>query len=235
MNSNTSNTNINSNNTSNSKVSNKWIDLMGKDIQIQYIKECDDTSTNPRAQMHSTVNCNIKTYIFNRILPELSIDIDITDNDIHNTILIENIKNEKYIIGESDCIPGIELPLRHSRNGEHFYVFTHHKFGYGPKGRCTFKNKNYISNSASNNNSNTNKTDTSTLEVEPESEMIPEIPSNSHLLIEISINSHYTEQQIVEIEHQIWKNEIKTEFNQSINTTSILNKLNTRKNIGNKW
>lgn len=47
----------------------------------------------------------------------------------------ERLVNQRARIGDTDLIPGLELPLRHSRVGDIFLVRCASKFAYGPVGR----------------------------------------------------------------------------------------------------
>ncbi len=104
-----------------------WVELMGKDIRILRLRE----PNNPNgiiADVGTIVQCNIRGYYYS-VLKDQRL----------NSEPFETLQNQFYQIGEGDCIPGLELPLRHSRVGEVFRCCVSSRFAYGSYGRCVSK------------------------------------------------------------------------------------------------
>lgn len=104
-----------------------WDEMMGKDICVKKLVEGEGQS----ADMKSTVYCSLRMSI---LTPD-------SNNGTMKLEEVETLNNERYMVGESDCIPGLELPLRHSKAGDRFLVRCHSKFAYGPNGRPELKTK----------------------------------------------------------------------------------------------
>jgi hypothetical protein len=103
----------------------EWTELMGKDIRFQRCRESPDPDA-VMAEVGTIVKCNLVGYFY-------SIELE--------KRLIEEpfeVLNDVYIqIGEGDVIPGLELPLRHSKVGERLRCIVSSKFAFGTTGRCT--------------------------------------------------------------------------------------------------
>lgn len=138
--------------------SEEWDELMGNDIRVKRVQQGDGDS----ADMKSTVFCSLRVSLLHMEGEDVVLEP------------IETLYNERYIIGESDCVPGLELPLRHSRPGDHLLVRCHSKFGYGPGGRPVLK----IKPSAGTYDAPT---------------IIKAIPPNSNLHFEVFVKDHFDE------------------------------------------
>ena len=131
----------------------EWEELMGADIKIIYIWK---NLANDIASYGTIVTCNYKCFVANSKVP------------------IEYLENQRFKIGDGDAIPGLELPLRHTRVGDHFLISCSSKFAYGPSGRPVVK---------------PSKGSTSSV--------IPAILPDSDLEFEVTILAHNTEDEFV--------------------------------------
>lgn len=95
-----------------------WEELMGTDIRVKYIQK---NMANDIASFGTIVTCNFKTFVANSTVP------------------LEELENQRFKIGDGDAVPGLELPLRHSRVGDHFLISCSSKFAFGPSGRPEVK------------------------------------------------------------------------------------------------
>jgi hypothetical protein len=93
-----------------------WQELMGKDIQLKKIVP----GIGEPASMGTIVDCTLTGYL--------------RENDNVNDKSFESIRM-KIQVGEGDVVPGLELPLRHSKSGDTLRVRCTSKFAYGMVGR----------------------------------------------------------------------------------------------------
>lgn len=96
----------------------EWVEILGKDVQILTVIPGD----GPIAEMGSVVKCSYTCYTM------------ITET-YERITSVESIDGILFKIGEGDCVPGLELALRHSRNGCHMRVRCSSKYCYGYIGR----------------------------------------------------------------------------------------------------
>mmetsp|Transcript_20366 Transcript_20366/g.20492 ORF Transcript_20366/g.20492 Transcript_20366/m.20492 type:complete len:392 (+) Transcript_20366:315-1490(+) len=85
-----------------------WTDMMGKDLRTKVIKEGD----GPYIDVDMYVRCSYRMF---------------TEP---NGELIESLVDEKFMIGEGDTIPGLELCIRHSRVGSVIQILCASKFAF---------------------------------------------------------------------------------------------------------
>jgi len=94
-----------------------WEEIMGKDLAIKRLK----TGTSELAEMGTVVTCNMLGFF--------------VEDEEPAALPFEGWKNQKFKIGESDAVPGVEMALRFSRVGDVIRVRCKSRFGYGPTGR----------------------------------------------------------------------------------------------------
>jgi tetratricopeptide (TPR) repeat protein len=104
-----------------------WSDLMGGAIKTCYLSQSDSAI----AEVGTIVVFNFTGYTIDNeggisASPELVKRSDIP---------FESCENQRVQIGESDVIPGLELPLRQSRVNDHFLVRCNSRFAYASRGR----------------------------------------------------------------------------------------------------
>lgn len=90
---------------------------MGKDLKMRRLVN----GSGDIAEMGTTITCNMKGYL-------------VFDEKVQQHHF-EEWKNQKFKIGESDAIPGVEMALRFSRVGDLIRVRCQSRFCYGPAGR----------------------------------------------------------------------------------------------------
>jgi hypothetical protein len=97
----------------------EWSEVMGDDIKTKTLAE----GTGPTAPMGTIVKCNLRGYLLDE------------GGDRVGDEPFETLAHQRFKIGETDCIPALELTLRHARLGSTYIVKTSSKFAYGPTGR----------------------------------------------------------------------------------------------------
>ena len=107
-----------------------WNNLMDG-IRMKFIKEVDGRM----ASMKTVVTCDYLLYL-----------VDNNKNLLSDTA-IEIASDEQFMVGEADAVPGLELPIRHSKVGDIFCVYCDSRFGFGPSGRPAFTNPKNFNNS----------------------------------------------------------------------------------------
>lgn len=94
---------------------------MGNDLLLERVQ----TGTGDMAEMGVIVKCSYRTYLYS-----MSERKRLSDEPI------EQYHDQYYQIGEGDCVPGLELGLRQSHEGEILKIYTASKFAFGYSGRC---------------------------------------------------------------------------------------------------
>ena len=97
-----------------------WKPLMGDDIRILPITSCTDGAA---VELKSVVNFSFKMYLADGFTAAAT------------GVPIEECEDMCVQVGEGDCVPALELALRHARVGDSFFVRSSHKFAYGAAGR----------------------------------------------------------------------------------------------------
>lgn len=96
------------------------VELMGQDVRKYIIQP----GSGLCADIGTVVICDLVGFIYS-----------FEASSRQNNVPFENLVHEMYEIGEGDTFPGLELALRHSKEGEHFRLFCRAKFAFGPIGR----------------------------------------------------------------------------------------------------
>jgi tetratricopeptide (TPR) repeat protein len=127
----------------------EWVPLMGADLSTLTVLR----GTGPAAEMRSTVLFSAKTFLLfgssapppgsllpwsaedSRVQELEAFDPPANEISLEKLICVEIHDRVRCVIGENDVIPGFELPLRLSSEGDHMLVFSHHKYAFGPAGR----------------------------------------------------------------------------------------------------
>jgi hypothetical protein len=195
-------------------------EIMGKDVVIKRVK----SGTGEIAEYGTVVKCNLRGYFYS-----------MENKERTSSPPFEVLQNQTYQVGEGDTIPGLELALRHSRQGEQLTLFCVSRFAYGTTGRNYHKN--------SEQDKKTSNTYDSESELKSEraslSKIIP-IPPNTDLEYEIEVLSHRGER---ELDPEFAKRHEKELENAPTFEAKgeVLNRLLTvqsmlvRKEAGNRW
>ncbi|RYG64196.1 hypothetical protein EON64_14460 [archaeon] len=96
------------------------MELMGQDIRMVRKVEKDGEI----ASVGMVVACNLKSYFYS-----------MKEGHRLKNKPFEEGENESFQIGEGDCYPGLELGLRHSREGETLLIRCSSRFAFGSQGR----------------------------------------------------------------------------------------------------
>lgn len=97
---------------------------MSEDIMVKVI----DDGEGSLAEMGSVVSCSFRCFLYSF--------------ENNSKKLVETQDNQSFKIGEGDCIPALELSLRHSKNNSAFHLKCRNKFAYGSLGRPGVENGN---------------------------------------------------------------------------------------------
>eukprot|EP00906_Rhabdomonas_costata_P038022 RCo053661 len=92
-----------------------WEEYMDKDVMVRTLLPGE----GPMAEFGSVVHCSLRCHT---VKPETT---DILE-------LVESGTGYSFKVGEGDCVPGLELALRHSRRGGRLLVRCTSKYAYGP-------------------------------------------------------------------------------------------------------
>jgi hypothetical protein len=149
-----------------------WEEIMGKDLMIHRIVN----GSGELAEMGTVVTCNFTGFMVN-------------GGEVEKEPF-EHWENQKFKVGESDAIPGIEMGLRFSHPGDVMKVRCNSKFAYGPVGRPSVSRSrtdtdNHALSSGSNSSPATKVAD-----------QIVAIPPNTDLEYEIVVLSHLPEGEV---------------------------------------
>lgn len=99
------------------QIDNEWEEIMSTDIMVRTISP----GRGNIGEMNTIVKCDFVCY---------------KSNPNHERLeLIETLENQRFKIGEADCVPGLELGLRYARQYSHILIYCSSKFGYGFTGR----------------------------------------------------------------------------------------------------
>ena len=105
---------------------------MGDDIKKQIIRP----GVGSTAIMGTVVLCSFKGFFLSPSSSDGLMQEDGGELDVHaKEEPFEEWRKQRFQIGESDTIPGLELSLRHARVNEIFRVKISSKFAYGSGGR----------------------------------------------------------------------------------------------------
>jgi len=117
---------------------------MGNEIRIKTVRE----GMGDVASMGTVVLCNLKGYLLEQQQAQKQSDgkeeeeeVVPGEEDLQSSMVrrlsdpVDDEKNARFVIGEGDTIPALELALRHAKRGEVLLVQTSPKFAYGPAGR----------------------------------------------------------------------------------------------------
>lgn len=97
-----------------------WKPLMGDDIRILSIESYPEGAG---VELKSVVRFSSKMYLAEGFVATAP------------GTPLEECSDMCVQVGEGDCIPALELALRHARVGDSFFVRSSHKFAYGAAGR----------------------------------------------------------------------------------------------------
>eukprot|EP00601_Ochromonadales_sp_CCMP2298_P009559 CAMPEP_0173252368 /NCGR_PEP_ID=MMETSP1142-20121109/20689_1 /TAXON_ID=483371 /ORGANISM="non described non described, Strain CCMP2298" /LENGTH=198 /DNA_ID=CAMNT_0014185405 /DNA_START=145 /DNA_END=738 /DNA_ORIENTATION=+ len=103
----------------------EWEELMGRDIMIRRVS----AGEGGMADMGTVVVCDLEGYFLEKEAQGAE------GSWVAAVAPFEALERQRYKVGESDAVPGLELALRHSRCGERLRVRFSSRFGYGPDGR----------------------------------------------------------------------------------------------------
>lgn len=202
----------------------EWIELMGKDIRIHRVRSVDSASSS-MAEVGTIVKCNLRGYYYS-----------IAKEKRLNPEPFETMENQYYQIGEGDAIPGLELPLRHSRVGEIIRCTSSARFAYGSIGRCVDKlHKNEDSTEDKDGN-----IDSDFVPIKLRGNT-PIVPPNVDLEYEIEILGHFGDRDINPDTIRKHQSEVDCVSNDEEKRQKLLHRLltvqlmNYRKDCGNRW
>ena len=133
---------------------------MGRDIMVKKLEH----GQGEIASYGAIVKCNLKSYLIGEEHP------------------FEILEGQRFKIGEGDAIPGLELPLRHSRVGDKFIVKSTTKFAYGYTGRPAIKPSSLSTFLPSTH--------------PPITDDIPAIPPNADLEFHVEVTEHIDEDSL---------------------------------------
>lgn len=111
-----------------------WEELMGDGIVM---KRLSPRTLAPTAEVGTTVTCKVTGRILEGVLPPTTYS---STSSAIATLKAASEPFDKFerlsvTIDEHDVVPGLELALRHSCKGSHFFVRCAPKFAYGSQGR----------------------------------------------------------------------------------------------------
>jgi hypothetical protein len=149
----------------------KMEEIMGKDIMIKRVKPGE----GELAEFGTIVRCNLKGYFYS---------IEKAERLYQDPF--EVLHDQSFQVGEGDGVPGLELALRHSKQGEKLHVYCSYRFGYGTTGR-NHTEKSSSTESKLSDNSKESETAKSTSSI---------VPPNMDLEYELEILHHRGEKEL---------------------------------------
>lgn len=204
-------------------------ELMGKDVVIQR----KSPGEGELAEYGTIVKCNLTGYFYSNVTRQRV-----------NEEPFEVAKDQSFQIGEGDTVPGLELALRHSRKGEKFSVFIASRFAFGLAGR-NYQAQNDKKGTDNNEGDQSNnekvevKSPPAAAKDSNTSNALPSVPPDQDIEYEIEILSHRTDKEFDTDFAQRFENEsinkTEEEKGELHNRLLILQSLQLRKEIGNRW
>ena len=190
---------------------------MGKDLVMKRIR----SGSGAVAEMGTVVLCNLTGYF-------------VVDN-LTQIIPFEDYKDQRFKIGESDAVPGIEMALRFSKVGDVLRVKFNSKFGYGHDGRPAInisESKELVNGAAES--------------AGQEKKVIAPIPPDTDLEYEIEVLTHLCDGAIepellnkypflVNDSKQLGVEELEVARARHTDRLVALTELSQRKEAGNRW
>lgn len=199
---------------------------MGKDIRFQRVRSIN--TDGPIADVGTIVKCNIRGYFYS-ILKEKRMNSD----------PFESLENQLFQIGEGDTIPGLELPLRHSRVGDMIRCICSARFAYGSAGRCVDKPK--VTHGENDEEDDTDANiDIDVVPIKKRGN-VAIVPPNMDLEYEIEITDHFGDRDLHPDTVQKHQSEISLLREEDHNYQKLVHRLLTtqsmmcRKDSGNRW
>lgn len=203
----------------------EWLEIMNRDIMMKKTSSQADNYEDEEegtASMGTVVTCNLKGYFLKRTNLDSTEPASSVANDIvrSNDDPFEILTNQKFKIGEGDCVPGLELALRHLRQGETCTVRATSRFAFGYVGRPALSVKSQTSSSSITIDAIPANCD---LEYEVEVlKLVPEGQTDADLVIKEGIISEWDPQNMSYSEEHIRR-------------VAALSELLLRKDAGNRW
>ena len=110
-----------------------WISLMNGEILVEKMGE--NNNGTAIIEMGTIIECNLKGFYLQRN-NEATMTLENLQLVSQDSLPFEILVNQRFQIGEGDCIPGLELALKYAIPQVSYKMRTTSKFAYGSDGRC---------------------------------------------------------------------------------------------------